>query len=87
MGNLGPLPAPMAAMLFQSEAQAGGPAPALALNAAASCPRIGLQLSVEGDRNPLTAPLPDTDFTGLEAVISNVSCQFGVTGEAFLCAP
>ena len=86
VGNLGPLPAPMAAMLFQSGAQAGGAAPALALSAAASCPRIGLQLSVEGDRNPLTAPLPDADFTCLEAVISNVSCQFGVTSEALSCA-
>lgn len=79
VGNLGPLPAPMAAMLFQSEAQQDS-LPVLLFNAAAYCPKIGTLLEVGGDRNPLTAPLPDKSFNCLEAVLSDVSCELCPTG-------
>ena len=79
MANLGPLPAPMAAMLFQNESQQEA-LPILMFNAALNCPKIGLVLGVEGDRNPLTAPLPDKSFGALEAILTDVACTLGSSG-------
>ena len=80
VSNLGPLPAPMAAMLFQNEKQLEA-APVLLFHASMLCPKIGVVLVVEGDRNPLTAPLPDRSFNCLEAVMSDVSCELRSSGE------
>lgn len=79
VSNLGPLPAPMAAMLFQNESQQDA-FPVLMFNAALNCPKIGLVLAVEGDRNPLTAPLPDKSFGALEATLTGVGCVLGSSG-------
>lgn len=79
VANLGPLPAPVAAMLFQNESQQEA-FPALMFNAALTCPKMGLVLAVEGDRNPLTAPLPDKSFGALEAILTGVSCVLGSSG-------
>ena len=82
VGNLGPLPAPMAAMLFQNEAQISA-APVLKFNAVLSCPKIGLSLASGGaDLNPLTAPLPDEKFGSLEALLTDVSCVLGSSGRS-----
>ncbi len=79
VANLGPLPAPMAAMLFQNESQQEA-FPVLMFNAALYCPKIGMVLAVEGDRNPLTAPLPDKSFGALEAILRDVGCTLGSSG-------
>ena len=46
MGNLGPLPAPMSAMLFQNEAQLDS-VPVMVINACLTCPKLGLSLLVQ----------------------------------------
>ena len=79
VANLGPLPAPMAAMLFQNESQQEA-FPVLMFTAALYCPKIGMVLAVEGDRNPLTAPLPDKSFGALEAILTDVGCTLGSSG-------
>lgn len=82
VGNLGPLPAPVAAMLFQSEvAAAARGAPSLAFSASVRCPKIGILATTEGDRNPLTAPLPDKHFSCMEAVAKQIHFDLGVTGQ------
>lgn len=76
----------MAAMLFQNEMQQDS-VPVLLFNAKLGCPKIGVVLTVEGDKNPLTAPLPDKSFNCLEAVLSDVGCVLGSSGrlDRMLC--
>lgn len=83
VSNLGPLPAPMAAMLFQNEMKQDS-SPVLNFNAKLTCPKIGLVLAVGGDKNPLSAPLPDKSFGALEALLTDVSCVLGSSGSYIL---
>lgn len=82
VGNLGPLPAPVAAMLFQRETDGSGGTASLTFHAAATCPKLGVLLTVEGDHNPLTAPLPDKQFSCLEAYTSTIDYSLSPLGKA-----
>jgi len=53
VGNLGPLPAPMSAMLFQNEAQLDS-VPAMVVNASLTCPKLGLSLLVQVSETTVT---------------------------------
>ena len=83
VGNLGPLPAPVAAMLFQNEAQAGA-LPVVVLTAAAACPKLGLILTIPGDLNPLTAPLPDERCESIEASVTKAAVLLSASGQSRL---
>lgn len=83
VGNLGPIPAPVEAMLFQHDIQNDSNA-AVSLAASAKCPRIGLVLSMQGDQNPLTSQLPDQSFNILECVLSESNLHLGCTGTSYV---
>lgn len=88
VGNLGPLPTPVASMLFQQEGDVGNVdgAPSLVFSATLGCPKIGVFLAIEGDRNPLTAPLPDRKFSCLEALLGDINYAIAPAGKLCYCS-
>ena len=77
VGNLGPIPAPVEAMLFQHDNQEQGNA-VMAFTASIHSPRIGITLIIP--ENSSLSSLQERIFDTLECRFSEVNFQLGTSG-------
>lgn len=78
VGNLGPVPAPIAAMLF-GDHDAVRPQQLLALSLKVACPKLGAQLLVTSD-DESSQPQDRPQVRCIEPLISHISCSVGTAG-------
>ena len=79
VGNLGPLPAALEAMLFR-EGPAGDEVALICIQLAASCPKLGLVMELGPEADPVRAPLPDEHVLGLALAIKDLSLTLEASG-------